>query len=106
MSPQDLLLLNALVGIVLPLLVALVTKQAASSGLKSAFLLGLSALGGYLTTLLYNDAAVDWKSVAVASLTVFVSAVASYYGFTKQVKLAGAEGVIQTKIPGGLGKAA
>jgi hypothetical protein len=106
MSPTDLLILNAIVGVVIPLLVALVTKQNASSRFKSWALLVLSALGGYFTTLLASDAPVDWKSVGLATLSIFVTAVASYYGFTKPARVAGTEGIIQRNITGGLGKAA
>lgn len=106
MSDQDLILLNALVGVVLPLLVALVTKNVSSARFKSLALLVLSGIGGYLTTLLASDAAVDWKTVGVAVLTIFVTAVASFFGFTKPAKIAGSDGLIQAAVPGGLGKAA
>jgi len=106
MSAQDLLLLNALVGIVLPLLVALVSAQVASARLKSSLLLLLSAIAGYLTTLLASDADVNWKTVGTAVLTIFVTAVASFFGFTQPAKIAGSDGAIQGAVPGGLGKAA
>lgn len=106
MSDQDLLLLNALVGVVLPLLVALITKSGSSARFKSLALLVLSGVGGYLTTLLASDAAVDWKSVGVAVVTIFVTAVASFFGFTQPAKIAGSDGAIQNAIPGGLGKVA
>jgi hypothetical protein len=48
----------------------------------------------------------DWKSVGVAVLTIFVTAVASFFGFTKPARIAGSDGVIQAAVPGGLGKAA
>lgn len=106
MSDQDLLLLNALVGVALPLLVALVTKNVSSDRFKALALLVLSGISGYLTTLLAADVAVDWKSVAAAVLTIFVTAVASFFGFTKPAKIAGSDGLIQSVVPGGFGKVA
>lgn len=106
MSPQELLLLNAAVGILIPLLVAVVTAKVSSPKVKSSVLLALSAVAGYLTTLLAGNQEVDWKNVAVAILTIFVAAAASFFGFTKPAGLAGSDGVIQAKSPRGIGKAA
>ena len=106
MSPTDLLLLNALVGVVLPLLVALVTKNVSSARFKSLALLVLSALSGYFTVLLATDEPLDWQTVARSALTVAVAAVASFFGFTKPMGIAGSDGAIQSAVSGGLGKAA
>lgn len=103
---QDILLLNALVGIVIPLVVALVTAKVASAKVKASVLLVLSAVGGYLTTLLVADVPVNWKNVATAIFTIVVAAGASFFTATKPLGIAGSDGVIQAKVSGGLGKAA
>jgi predicted ABC-type exoprotein transport system permease subunit len=106
MSPSDLLLLNALIGVVIPLLVALVTKNVSSDRFKSLALLVLTAVGAYLSQLLLSDGPVNWETVARTALTIGVAAVASFFGFTKPMGIAGSDGVIQRKVSGGFGKAA
>jgi hypothetical protein len=106
MSPTELLFINVLIGVVIPLVVALVTAQVSSPKVKSTALLVLSGIAGYLSTLLVADVAVNWKTVGVTILTIIVAAVASFFGFTSPWGLAGSDGAIQKRVPGGFGKAA
>lgn len=88
-----------LVGVVLPALVALVTKQVASPRVKSIALIALSAAAAVLTPLLGADA-VDVETVFISFLTIFGTAILSYYGILKPTGIT--EG-IASKVPGGIG---
>lgn len=89
-----------LVGVVLPSIVALVTKQLASSRFKSLTLLGLSAASTVLVPLVGQET-VDLASLGSSFLTTFGVAVLAYYGIYKPT---GTTDRIQTAIPGGLGR--
>jgi len=49
---------------------------------------------------------VEWENVGKAVAAIFASAVISFFGLTKPWGIAGSDGVIQAKVPKGLGKAA
>lgn len=94
-------LLNVVVGVLLPLLVALVTHRVAAEWLKSLILLALSVLGGLLTTVGVDS--FHWKDFLLAFAVQFGSAVASHFGALKPLGITGSTGAIQTAIPAGLG---
>jgi hypothetical protein len=96
---QSVNVLAVLVGIVLPALVALVTKQLATSRLKSLTLIGLSAIAAVLTPLVGSDV-VDLQAVFSSFAVIFGTGVLSYYGVLKPT---GVTDSIQSAIPGGLG---
>lgn len=99
-------LLTLLVSVVLPALVALVTRRMASSGLKAVVLVGLAAVTGFLSELL--DALVhatvfDLGAALMMWLTAFIVAVAAHYGLLKPTGVTGSQGAIANAVPGGLG---
>lgn len=98
---QGQLLLNVLIGVVLPVLVALVTHRVAAEWLKATLLLALSVLGGLLATITVAD--FHWKDFVTAFVIQFVSAVASHFGALKPLGITGSTGAIQTSLPQGIG---
>lgn len=98
--------LTLLVSVVLPALVAVVTKRMASPGLKAVTLLLLAAVNGFLSELL--DALVtalpfELSAAAMGWLMSFLLAVIAHYGLLKPIGLTGSSGAIAKKMPGGLG---
>lgn len=75
------LLITALVGLIIPALVALVTKEKLAPWAKSLILLLLSTTAGILAGLTGNPphSWTEWKTVIVAILVTFVSAAAAQY---------------------------
>ena len=99
---NDAFIVTALVGAILPAVVALVTNRLASSQYKSLVLLGLTGVSSVLTPLV-GQAEVNWRTVVTTFIVQFGSAVLAYYGALKPLNIAGSDGAIQTKIPGGIG---
>lgn len=102
-SPE---LLTFVLGVVLPALVALVTKQVASETVKSLMLVFLSGVAGVLTE--WQDAmaagvGMDWGNALWAAFQVFAVAVLTHFGLLKPMGVTGSDGAIQRKMPGGLG---
>lgn len=91
--------ITLLVGVVLPALVALVTKQVASSKLKNTALLALAALSSVLVPLIGAET-YDWQAVVTSFLQIFGVSVLTYVGVYKP---RGTTDAIQTKVPGGIG---
>jgi hypothetical protein len=91
--------LAIVVGVVLPALVALVTKELASSKFKNTVLLALSAASAVLIPLLGSDT-FDVQAVVTSFVTIFGTSVLTYLGVYKPQ---GATAAIQAAIPGGLG---
>lgn len=98
----DLLLVNAIVGILLPLLVQLVVKAKAVAWVKTMVNIALSAVASALTPLLASSH-VNWQTVALTFVQVFSLTIVSHYGILKPVGLTGAGGVIAALVPGGVG---
>lgn len=77
-----------LVGVVIPLLVGLLTKLNASSGIKSILNLGFTALGTALVT--FNQTTVwNWKTFAINFGLGWAVSIGTYYGFYKPTGVAG-----------------
>lgn len=85
----DVSMLNRVVALFLPLLVALVTKKVTSQGLKSSLLFVFSAIAGLATTMIQADGRIPVAQVIDAMLTTLVTAVAVYYGLWKPTGIAG-----------------
>lgn len=92
-------IISFVVGIVLPAVVALVTKELASSKFKNTVLIGLSALSSVLVPLL-GSTTFNLKEVATTFVTVFGTSLLSYYGVYKPQ---GISSGIQSAVPSGLG---
>ena len=99
------LLLNLAVSVVLPMVVALVTKQTAHPGLKAVVLLALNVIYGFGVGWVQADIAgqaFDIKAAGLTALVTFGGAVIAHFGLLKDV-ITGSGGLIQVNIPGGLG---
>lgn len=93
-------------GVLLPMLVALVTAQLASPGLKAVVLAVLSAVSGVLNELVAVNgdfAAIDWKLSAGNALTVFLIGVGLHVGILKPTGVTGTDGSIASRVTSGIG---
>lgn len=98
------LLLVALIAVVLPFIVDLVTKRFASSGLKSAILLLLSLITGVLAEWLQavnSGTDFNWETSLTTAILTFLLSVGAFFGLTKPAGLTGADGPLATN--GGVG---
>lgn len=73
--------LSALVGVVLPILVALVTKVSTSATAKSLLLLVLSGVSGFLTEAM--SANFMWQQALFGTVLTFVIGTAMLFGLWK-----------------------
>jgi hypothetical protein len=89
--------LTMIIAVVLPALVALVTKQVASPNIKAVLLLLFAAIAGTFTSIQANGGTFDLKDAAVATILTFVIAVGSHFGLLKPLSLTGSAGAIQMK---------
>jgi len=99
----DLDTLNLLVAVVLPILVALVTRRFAASWFKAVTLLALSVLSGWLGDLAAHDGTFVLGRAVAEIVVAFVVAVAAHYGLWKPVGLTGSGGLVATVVPAGVG---
>lgn len=97
----DDLTINFLVGAVIPLLVGLLTKLKASSGLKAIMNFGFSATTGVLTTLLGGGTITVKEMITKIFMTWFASIIA-YEGLQKPTGIAGTVASIAPTL--GIGK--
>jgi len=97
--------LTFLIATVLPAAVAVVTNRWASGTLKALVLILLSALNGWLTSLLSSGGRFELKAAAVGLFISFITAVTAHYGLTgtNALSITGRDGTIQKALPGGLG---
>lgn len=92
-----------IVGTALPALVALVTRQVASSSVKAITLALLSAIGGALIAIQENSGAFELNSTLQTIFVTFFTGVVMHYGLLKPIGITGSHGVVAEKAPGGLG---
>lgn len=79
-------LVSLVITVLLPLLVALVTKRVTSSNAKALLLLvlaSLNSLGNTLYQNLVNDVSFSWTNMLATAIVGFVIAVSSHYGLWK-----------------------
>lgn len=76
-------------GLLIPLLTALVTKKVASQGLKSVVTLVLAAITAGAAVLVADDGGFALNAFVNAFINTFVPAIAFYYGLLKPTGLAG-----------------
>jgi hypothetical protein len=96
-------LLTVVVAVVLPALVALITKRIADSWYKAVVLVLLSVLGGWLTELQANGGTFYLWPTVVNILITFGTAVVAHFGLLQPMHVTGSDGVIQLNVPGGIG---
>ena len=85
-------IVSVLVGTLIPILTALVTRSTASPGTKAVVNLGLSAIAGFGAEFIKAAGAGEsfyWQGALLTTVVTFVTSVATYYGFLKPTKLAG-----------------
>lgn len=97
----DDLTLNFLIGAVVPLLVGLVTKLRASSGLKAVINFGFSAVTGVLTSML-GGGTLTAKEIITKIFVTWISAIVAYEGLQKPTGVAGTVASIAPSL--GIGK--
>jgi hypothetical protein len=98
---QGQLLLNIGIGVLLPMLVALVTHRLASGAVKTLLLLALSLLGGLLANV--TVASFRWQDFLTSFLLQFETAAVAHFSALKPLGITGAQGVIATAVPAGVG---
>lgn len=76
-------LLTRLIGIAVPLLVALLSKKVSSGGLKATLNVALSAIGGSVAYLTSAEGDLDFAGYVNAVLNTFTTGIIAYYGFLK-----------------------
>ena len=84
------------ISVVLPMVVALVTKSNAPSSVKAYVLLALSAVNGFGVEA-YNSGGLegfDWRVAAVGALVSFVISAGTHSGALKPTGLTGSEGKV------------
>lgn len=81
--------LARLLGVLVPLLVALVTKKVASQGLKGVINLFLSAVAGSTAYLIAHDGGYNFEGFFNQTLDAFIASITAYYGLIKPTGLAG-----------------
>lgn len=86
MTAEDATLIAALAGVIVPLLVALITKLNAQAGLKAFMNAGLSGVGGLLATVLPGEW--NWRVFMTKWATAWVISIATYAGFYKPTGIA------------------
>ena len=99
----DLTWLNMAIAVVLPAVVAVITKRMADGGWKAITLLFLSALTAVLTEIYAVGGSFDLLSAVGRLVVVFAIATASHYGLLQPLKITGKDGAIQAVVPGGIG---
>lgn len=87
--------LSMLVGILLPILVAVVTTRLTHPGAKAMLLALLSAVSGILGEYLAHPSGFDWRVAGLAWLGTFLVAVATHYGLWKPT---GVASYVQTNV--------
>jgi hypothetical protein len=97
--------LTFLIAVVLPAAVALVTSRLASGGVKAIVLIFLSALNGWLTSLMATDGTFELKAAVIGFFVSFITAVASHFGLLNSsvLGITGKDGIIQRNVPVGIG---
>jgi hypothetical protein len=95
--------LTIAISVVLPAIVALVTKQTASGTVKSLTLLLLSAITAAAVQIQQAGGTFDWQLTLRDTIVSFVIAVSVHFGLLKSTGLTGSNGAIQTRVSGGIG---
>jgi hypothetical protein len=88
------------VAVLLPTLVALVTKKGANAAWGAWLLAFFSAASAVITEAIASaDTGYSLSNAALLFITTFTIAVASHYGFWKAVSVTGDDGAIRSNTP-------
>jgi predicted ABC-type exoprotein transport system permease subunit len=93
----------ALLGLLLPMVTALVTSRFADSAVKAIVLLLLAAVAVAFKQIVASNGAFDLGDTAWTIFLTFLTAVGLHFGLLAPVKVTGSGGVIQRSAPGGIG---
>lgn len=80
--------LSFFLGAIIPLLVAIVTKTSASSGVKAIANVALCILTGVIQHLLAAGGSSTWVDITQAAIAAFVASVTSYHSFWRPTGVA------------------
>lgn len=97
-------ILQLLVGVLLPVVVALVTNRFSGGHVKALTLLFLNIVAAFLTELQKNDGSFQVIPTVVALLYMFGTGVLVHFGLLEPTKVTGSDGIVQKVLPGGFGK--
>lgn len=75
------------IGVFIPIVVSLVTKQVTSARTKAILLVALSAASGFLTELV-NDSNFVWQQALLTAVMTFVTGTAAYFGLWRPTGVA------------------
>lgn len=98
----NIIVINAIIGVLLPWLVQLAVKWNAPASVKTLVNLFCSAVAGVLSPLLSADT-IEWKIVLLSIIQVFVLSIATHYGLYKPAGVTGSAGAISNVVPIGIG---
>lgn len=101
----DLSYWNLLITVILPAVVALVTKRFAPGNLKAIVLLVLSVIGGLVNQIIAQGGSFEVGKTLWYVAGTFLVAALTHYGLLQPLGLTGALGTIAKNMPGGLGPA-
>ncbi len=76
----DVTALSFVVGVLIPLLVALLTKVNASRTVKAVLNLGLSAIAGAVVVAIQASGNINVQNLVVGVGTTWIASIVSYYG--------------------------
>jgi hypothetical protein len=85
-------LLAILVQVILPIVVAVVTRSTASAGTKAITLLALTGVTQFVSAWIDNFDKFDWKDVLLNVLVGFLISVATHFGLWKPSGVTGTDG--------------
>lgn len=94
MIEVDVAALTFVVGTLIPVLVALVTKAHASPGVKAVITALLSAVAGAASLAIAGEGKIDVAHVAVSIGVAWFTAITTHFGLLKPVGVTGAEGAV------------
>jgi hypothetical protein len=97
--------LDIALSVVLPMIVALITKQFAETWVKAIALLVLSALTATVTDMLSHGGTFVLGPTIGEFILTFVIATGLHYGLLKPIGVTGSSGAIAKVFPGGIGTA-
>lgn len=95
----DVATISFVAGTLIPILVALVTRQSASPGIKAAVNLLLSIVAGALSAVVASAtgevATLEVGSFVTSIGTAWITSIATHYGLLKPTGVTGTAGVVQ-----------
>lgn len=91
-------------GVVLPMIVAFVTHRLADGAVKTLTLVLFSVIAGAVAEIVQNDGRFELWSTIGNIVLAFGTAVIAHFGLLKPTNVTGTNGVIQIKVPGGIGR--